>query len=68
MVKDFKSAASAGPRKDFKQGGAGSFNKSFGGGGSRGAPRGNFGGRGNFEQGPPERVEAVCEFSHACGA
>lgn len=64
MVKDFKTAASQGPKRDFKQGApGGGFKKSFGG-----PPRGgNFGGRGGYEQGPPERVEAVCEFSHTCG-
>ncbi|KAL4471147.1 hypothetical protein ABPG72_019089 [Tetrahymena utriculariae] len=64
MVKDFKSGANnAGSRKDFRQGGGnaggrGGFNKggNFRGGNNRGQ-----------DQGPPERVEPVCVFSHTCG-
>lgn len=70
MGKDFKSGADSGPKKDFRSGGAGGaggFKKSFGGNNQRGGPRGgNFGNR-NFDQGPPERVDPVCVFSHTCG-
>lgn len=72
MGKDFKSGADSGPKKDFRSGGAaggaGGFKKSFGGGNNsfqRGGPRG--GGNFNRDQGPPERVDPVCVFSHTCG-
>ncbi|EGR31055.1 hypothetical protein IMG5_118530 [Ichthyophthirius multifiliis] len=70
MVKDFKSQSTP-PKKDFKQGGY--IKKDFasrggnGGGFQKGGRPGFRGGRQQYDQGPPEKVDPMCEYSHSCG-